>query len=296
MKLPAFAYQRAASLEEATELLAQHGAAARVLGGGQSLLPLMALRMAAPELLVDISGAADLRGHAVRAGDRVVLSAAVTARQAETNPEITQAHPLLRACLSQVGHVEIRTRGTICGSIAHADPAAEMPALLLATNGAVRVASAQRRRRVAAAEFFLGPYLTSLREGELVAGVEFGCLPSTSGWSIQEIVRRRGDFALVGVVSVLDADDQGRCTDARIALFGVASVPVRASTAERALIGAPLGAPAFAEAASHAFDEVRVLGDVHGSQTYRRRAGSRLVERSLAEAHSRVRTAEGTHA
>ncbi|MDT7605890.1 MAG: aerobic carbon-monoxide dehydrogenase medium subunit [Pseudonocardiales bacterium] len=295
MKLPPFAYQRAESLAEATALLAEHGADARVLGGGQSLLPLMALRMSRPELLVDITRAADLTGYAVT-GERVVVSAAVTARAAETNPDIRRAHPLLTACLAEVGHVEIRTRGTLCGSVAHADPAAELPALLLALDGAVRVAGARRRRRIAAADFLRGPYLTALDEGELVAGVELPCLSPTAGWSVREIARRRGDFALVGVVTVLDADAGGRCTQARIALFGVAAVPVRAAAAERALVGEPLSPRLFTEAAGCAFDGVAILGDLHGSATYRRRAGTRLVQRSLAEAAGRLSATEAAHA
>jgi aerobic carbon-monoxide dehydrogenase medium subunit len=295
VKLPPFAYQRAESLAEATSLLAEYGAEARVLGGGQSLLPLMALRMSRPEVLVDITGAADLTGYAVTA-DRVVVSAAVTARAAETNPDIRRAHPLLAACLAEVGHVEIRTRGTLCGAVAYADPAAEMPALLLALDGAVRVAGVRRRRRIVAADFLRGPYLTALEEGELVAGVELPCLSPTAGWSVREIARRRGDFALVGVVTVLDADAGGRCTQARIALFGVAGVPVRATEAERALVGEPLSPRLFTEAAGSAFDGVAVLGDLHGSATYRRRAGTRLVQRSLAEAAGRLSAAEAAHA
>lgn len=281
MKLPAFAYHRADSLDDATALLARHGGDARVLAGGQSLLPVMALRMSAPSLLVDITRAPDLSGHAVRDG-RVVLSAGVTARTAET--ELRAAHPLLTRCLEQVGHVEIRTRGTVAGSVAHADPAAEMPALLLALDGAVRVASATRRRRIAAKDFFLGPYLTALEDGELVAGVEFPCLPPTAGASVDEIARRAGDFALVGVISVLDTDTDRRVTDARIALFGVAGTPRRATAAEAVLLGQTLSADLIADAARHAFDDLDIVGDLHGSATYRWRAGVRLVERSLTNA------------
>jgi aerobic carbon-monoxide dehydrogenase medium subunit len=289
VKLPAFAYHRAESLDDATALLASHGGDARVLAGGQSLLPVMALRMSAPSLLVDITRAADLSGHAVRDG-RVVISAGVTARTAET--ELRSTHPLLTRCLEQVGHVEIRTRGTVAGSVAHADPAAEMPALLLALDGAVRVASASRRRRIAAKDFFLGPYLTALDEGELVAGVEFPCLSPTAGASVDEIARRSGDFALVGVISVLDTGADGRITDARIALFGVAGTPRRATAAETVLLGQTLSADLIADAARHAFDDIDIVGDLHGSATYRRRAGVRLVERSLTSAATR----ESAHA
>jgi carbon-monoxide dehydrogenase medium subunit len=276
VKLLAFAYHRAESLEEATALLASHGADARVLAGGQSLLPVMALRMSQPALLVDITKAADLSGYAVRDG-RVVISAAVTARTAERS----DAHPLLTDCLGKVGHVEIRTRGTVCGAVAHADPAAEMPALLLALDGSVRVASATRRRRVAAADFFLGPYLTALEDGELVAGIELPELAPTARASVLEIARRDGDFALVGVITVLDAGPDGRCTDARIAPFGVAGTAKRATVAEQALVGAVLTPQLLTEAAALAFDGIDVLGDLHGSATYRRTAGVRLVEKSL---------------
>jgi aerobic carbon-monoxide dehydrogenase medium subunit len=279
VKLPAFAYQRTESLDEATALLAEHGGDARILAGGQSLLPVMALRMSQPQLLVDISRAADLRAHAARL-DRVVISAAVTARRAETEVE----HPLLAACLGKVGHVEIRTKGTVCGAVAHADPAAEMPALLLALDGSIRVASAMRRRRIAAADFFRGPYLTALDVGELVAGIELPRVPASAGWSVLEIARRDGDFALVGVITVLDADSGGRCTDARIALFGVAGTARRALAAERILLGSNLSPTALADAAAHAFDDIDVLGDMHGSATYRHRAGVRLVAKSLSAA------------
>ncbi|MBO0877831.1 MAG: FAD binding domain-containing protein [Pseudonocardia sp.] len=279
MKLPAFAYHRAESLEEATALLAEHGPDARVLAGGQSLLPLMALRMSHPTLLVDISKSADLTRHTVHA-DRVVVPAAVTARTAETSVE----HPLLAACLAKVGHVEIRTKGTVCGSVAHADPAAELPALLLALDGSVRVASATGHRHIAAEDFFLGPYLTALNEAELVAGVELPRLPATAGASVLEIVRRDGDFALVGVISVLDAGADSRCTDARVTLFGVAGTARRAAAAERVLLGSELSPAVLSEAAARAFDDIDVLGDVHGSATYRRRAGTGLVARSLRAA------------
>jgi aerobic carbon-monoxide dehydrogenase medium subunit len=287
VKLPAFAYHRAESLGEAVHLLAEYGPDARVLGGGQSLLPVMALRMSAPSVLVDITSAQDLRGHSFRTGDGLVVSAGVTARTLEIDPETARRHPLVTACLAQVGHVEIRTRGTVCGSVAHADPAAEAPALLLALGGSVRIASARRRRRVAAKDFFLGPYLTALEEGEAVAGVELPFLPPTAGWSIAEISRRAGDFALAGVISVLDTDAGGRCTDARIAVFGVAGTPRRATSAENILLEGPLDDEALAEAAERAFDGVDLIGDLHGSATYRRRAGTRLVAQSLTEARNR---------
>ncbi|MFF4597636.1 FAD binding domain-containing protein [Amycolatopsis sp. NPDC001319] len=290
MKLPAFGYHRAESLGDAVAVLAEHGPDARVLGGGQSLLPVMALRMSNPGVLVDITTAKDLRGHAFRDTDGLVVSAAVTARALETDAETRRRHPLVVESLAQVGHPEIRNRGTVCGSLAHADPAAELPALLLALDGSVRVAGAERRRRIAARDFFLGPYLTALADGEVVAGAELPLVPATAGWSIREITRRSGDFALVGVICVLDTDSAGRCTDARIALFGIAGTPRRATAAEAILTGEVLDDAVLAEAAARAFDEIDVVGDLHGSVTYRRRAGTRLVARSLAEAAARTQS------
>lgn len=162
MKLPPFAHHRAECVEDAVAVLAEHADAARVLAGGQSLLPLMALRMSDPEVLVDITAAPDLHGHEV--GDGVVtVPAAVTMRTLETDPAVQRAHPLLAASLAQVGHVEIRTRGTFCGSLAHADPAAELPALLLALEGTLVLASASGTRRVPAGELVTGAYTRTRR-------------------------------------------------------------------------------------------------------------------------------------
>lgn len=287
MKLPAFAYHRAETLADAAGVLAEHAGEARVLAGGQSLLPVMALRMSHPETLVDVTSARDLQTHEV--GDVVRVPAAVTTRTLETDPAVGAAHPLLTACLAEVGHVEIRTRGTVCGSLAHADPAAELPALLLATDGVLELVSTRGTRRVPAADFVLGPYMTAIDDDELIAAVDLPCPPATAGWSVREIARRRGDFALAGVVAVLDEAADGRCTSARIALFGVASAPFRAHGAEEALLGSALDDGALDHAAHRVFDGVDVLGDLHGSAEYRRRAGTRLVARALREARARVR-------
>jgi carbon-monoxide dehydrogenase medium subunit len=286
VKLPAFAYHRAETLADAATVLAEHAGEARVLAGGQSLLPVMSLRMSHPEVLVDVTSAADLQTHDV--GDVVRVPAAVTARTLEADPAVARAHPLLTACLAEVGHVEIRTRGTVCGSLAHADPAAELPALALATDGVLELVSTRGTRRVPAADFVVGPYTTTIDDDELVAAVELSRPPATAGWSVREIARRRGDFALAGVIAVLDRDPGGRCTSARIALFGVAAAPYRAATAEAVLAGSTLDDAVLDAAAKHAFDGVEVLGDLHGSAEYRRRAGTRLVARALHEARTRV--------
>jgi carbon-monoxide dehydrogenase medium subunit len=255
---------------------------ARVLAGGQSLVPVMALRLATPGLLVDISRCPELRTS--RRDDGVLtVGAAVTDRELERDPEVAAAHPLLVGTLGLVAHPEIRARGTLCGSLAHADPAAELPALLLATDGEVEVDGPAGRHRVAAADFFTGPFGTALGEGEMVVAARLPLPLPGSSWTVDEVSRRRGDFALAGVVCGIERDDAGRCTSARVALFGVAGTPVRAAGAEQLLVGERPTPAALDAAAAAAFDGVEVVGDeVHASAAYRREAGRALVRRALA--------------
>jgi carbon-monoxide dehydrogenase medium subunit len=281
VKAAPFDHVRAESVADA---LAALGSAedARVLAGGQSLVPLMALRLATPELLVDISRCAELRAY--RRDDGVLtVGAAVTDRTLELDPAVGDAHPLLVRALALVAHPEIRARGTLCGSLAHADPAAELPALLLATDGEVEVAGPDGRRRVAAADLFTGPFGTALDEGEMVVSARLPLPAQASRWTVDEISRRPGDFALAGVVCGLEFDDAARCSRARVALFGVARTPVRASGSEEVLVGQRVTGPVLDAAAAAAFDGVEVIGDdVHASAAYRRDAGRALVRRALA--------------
>jgi CO/xanthine dehydrogenase FAD-binding subunit len=281
VKAAPFDYVRAGSVADA---LAALGSAedARVLAGGQSLVPVMALRLATPELLVDISRCPELQAH--RREDGVLtVGAAVTDRTLELDPEVGAAHPLLVRALALVAHPEIRARGTLCGSLAHADPAAELPALLLATDGEVEVAGPGGRRRVAAADFFTGPFGTALGEGEMVVSARLPLPVPASVWTVDEISRRPGDFALAGVVCGVEVDDAARCARARVALFGVAGTPVRATAAEEALVGERVTGAVLDTAAAAAFDGVDVIGDdVHASADYRRSAGTALVRRALA--------------
>jgi CO/xanthine dehydrogenase FAD-binding subunit len=281
VKAAPFDYVRAATVADA---LAALGSAedARVLAGGQSLVPVMALRLSTPELLVDISRCPELREY--RCDDGVLtVGAAVTDRALELDPEVAAAHPLLVRALALVAHPEIRARGTLCGSLAHADPAAELPALLLATDGEVEVDGPGGRRRVAAADFSTGPFGTALGEGEMVVAARLPLPAGTSAWTVDEISRRPGDFALAGVVCGVELDDASRCSRARVALFGVAGTPVRASGAEEVLVGERMTDAVLDAAAAAAFDGVEVIGDdVHASAAYRRDAGRALVRRALA--------------
>ncbi len=283
MRTAAFDYVRAGSVAEALAGLGD-GRDARILAGGQSLVPMMALRLARPEVLVDITRCPELLFHALD-GPVLRVGAALPDAVLERDPGIRAAHPLLVRTLSLIAHEEIRARGTLCGSLAHADPAAELPALLLATDGEVEVEGPGGARRVRGEDFFAGPFTPALDEGEMVVAARLPLPTPGSCWAVDEISRRRGDFALAGAICTVDLDGAGRCSRARVALFGLASTPVRSRGAEEALMGQQLEADVLDAAADACFDGVDVLGDeVHGSAAYRRTAGRALVRRTLAAA------------
>ncbi len=288
MKAAPFDHLRAETVDEAVAALADEDA--RILAGGQSLVPIMALRLATPRLLVDISRCAELSSYAVDDG-ALTVGAAVTDRTLERDPEVRAVHPLLARTLSLIAHPEIRARATLCGSLAHADPAAELPALLLAIDGAVEVRGSGGTRRIPAGDLFPGPFTSALAEDEMVVAAHLPLPGPQTAWAVDELARRPGDFALAGVVVLADVDEDGRCTRARVSLFGVAGTPVRSRAAEQLLEGARMDEASLDEAARAVFDAVEVLGDeVHASAAYRRRAGSALVRRALAAA---ARSARG---
>jgi CO/xanthine dehydrogenase FAD-binding subunit len=289
MRAAAFDYVRAGSVAEALAALAGDRDA-RVLAGGQSLVPMMALRLARPEVLVDITRCPELLSAELD-GALLRVDGAVADAVLERDPGIRAAHPLLVRTLSLIAHPEIRARGTLCGSLAHADPAAELPALLLATDGEVEVNGPGGARRVPAEEFFAGPYTPSLDEGEMVVAARLPVPGPAVGWAVDEISRRPGDFALAGAVCTVELDASGRCSRARVALFGLASTPVRSRGAEEVLMGQVVDEAVLDAAAAACLDGVDVLGDeVHASAAYRRTAGQALVRRTLAAA---VRSADG---
>jgi len=285
MKNPPFNYHRPATVEEALALLATHGDDAKVLAGGQSLLPVMALRLGRPEHVIDIGAIASLK-H-ITAGDGVTLGAMVRHAQAEKSPEVAQHAPLVAAALPYVGHRAIRNRGTVVGSIAHADAVAELPAVCLAVGATMRVASTEGTREIPAADFFDGHFTTTAGSHELVTEVHFPAWSTSAGGAVVEISRRQGDYAMCGLACMIDAPG-GTIDSAALAFFSVASTPVRVAEAEAALIGKAPSEEAFVEAASIVKNTLTPDGDIHATAPYRKHIAGVLTRRGLAEAAAQI--------
>jgi aerobic carbon-monoxide dehydrogenase medium subunit len=282
MKLPDFAYEAPATLAEAVALLAEHQDEASVLAGGQSLIPLMALRLARPPVLVDINGLSELSGVSVTDG-QVAVGAMTREYEAEESETVTEAVPLLAAALPLIGHEAIRSRGTIGGSLAHADPAAELPAVARALDAEFVVRSQSGERVIPAAEWFEGYLSTARRSDEILIEVRFPVADRATGVSFQEVARRHGDFAMVGLAASLTIAD-GAISDARLAFSGIADVPVRAAEAEAFLAGQEPSAELFEEAARRAAADLDPPADLHGSAEYRKKVAAALVRRGLRAA------------
>lgn len=288
MKFPDFAYACPASLDEALGLLKQHGADAVLLAGGQSLMPILAFRLAAPGILVDLKNVPGL--DAIEAdGDGVRLGANVRWCEIDRNPRLAAAHPLLVEAIGHVAHYQIRNRGTVGGSLAYADPAAEMPGIAVTCDGEIIVMGETGERRVRAADFFLGPLSTSLEPGEIITGLCLPAWPKDRRWAFEEFARRRGDFALAGTALYYDLDSRGRAVDAHIGVIGASDRPRRLAEAERAINGSAVDADAIAAAAEAASREVDPLEDFHAPVAYRRALVETLVARALTRAASQTR-------
>jgi carbon-monoxide dehydrogenase medium subunit len=286
VKASAFEYVRVSSVDEAVAQLAELGDEAKVLAGGQSLVPLLNLRLAYPAYLVDINQIGELDFIANGSGVRV--GAVARHRDVERSELVARANPLLAAAVKLVGHAAIRNRGTIGGSVAHADPAAELPTVLVALDGEIEARSSRGTRTIAAAEFFEGFLTTTLQPDELLTEVKFPALPAGSGWSIQEFSRRSGDFGVVTVAVTLTAGTDGRIGEARVAFGGVAGTAVRAPSAEAALAGQTPSAELWKAAGQEAAAGLDPPGDLHSTPEHRRHLAAVLTERALAEAYDRL--------
>lgn len=285
MKPGNFEYRVTDSVDEAVSLLAEHGDEAKVIAGGQSLVPLMNLRLARPSVLVDINPVRSL--GAVRRNGDVVIGAMVRHREAERSTELRSATPIVCHALSYVGHPAIRSRGTIGGSVAHSDPAAELPTVLTALDATVVARSVRGERQILAEDFFTGFLTTSLDADEVVTEIRMADRKAGWGWGFEEFSRRHGDFAVVGVAAMVAADDRDRVADARLVFSGVGATPVRAHEAEEALRGESAGSEAFREALAVAARSLDPPDDLHGSAAYRRHLATVLGERALMAAWER---------
>ena len=287
MKPATFVYVAPESVDEAVDVLAEHGSEAKVLAGGQSLVPMMNMRLARPAVLVDVARVDGLAG--IRSNGRIHVGAATRQKAVLRDDGVGARFPLIHEALRHVGHEANRARGTFGGSIAHADPAAELPAVMLALGAEMVVNGPGGESVVPADDFFVTYYTTVVEVDELLTEVR---LPerSPSAWAFGEVARRHGDFALAGVAMTADVDG-GIVRSSRVVLFGASDRPVRASAAEAALSGQRLGDETVAtEVAGVAHEGIDFSSDVHVSATYRREAGAALVRRAVLNA---ARTLEG---
>jgi carbon-monoxide dehydrogenase medium subunit len=291
MKPAPFAYFAPQEIDEALELLEQHGDEAKILAGGQSLMPLLSLRLARPGVIVDINRLANLAFIRKRGDGGLFLGALTRQRALERSPEVQSQSPLLAATMPFIAHFQIRNRGTLGGSLAHADPAAELPAVALALGAELVLRSARAERVVQAKDFFVGYMTTAMEPNELLTEMRIPARRARTGWAIEEVARRRGDFAMVGVAVVVELNANNRCHDARIALFGVGEKPERMEPAEELVRGKEGSESQLALVGQTVSDEMRPLSDVHASAEYRKEVGGILTRRALEDAFKRAQEA-----
>lgn len=282
MKAPAFDYAAPVSVEEAVALLAEHGDEAKVLAGGQSFVPVLAMRLARPEFVVDINridalAGIDLDGEVLRIGT-MTRHAAI-----EHSAQIAAALPLLTRTAPHIGHFQIRNRGTLGGSLAHADSAAEWPAVALALDAEIEVVNSEGARTIPAAEFFVSTFMTSLEAEDLLVAVRFPVWGAGSGYAVEELARRNGDFAIAGTVAGVQVVG-GKVARAGIAMLGMGPTPVRLTSMERALVGSDPDAVDLEALARDAVDELDPPADIHAGSHYRKRVASGITARALARA------------
>jgi len=289
MKPPQFKYIAARSLEQALALKAQYGDEARFLAGGQSLVATLNFRLTQPAVLIDINPLTQCAGVERGAADTVRIGALTRYGDLERHPQTPLTLPLVSEALPHIAHPQIRNRGTIGGNLAHADPASEMPAIVLALGGRMRTQSQSGERWIAAPDFFTGTMTTALQPDEMLMEVELPIARPRSGTCFMEVSRRRGDFALIGVACVVELDDEGACAEAKIALCNSADMPILAETAGRSLIGRPLTSSAVEEAAASVDGAIEPGGNLHASKEFQRHLAKVLVSRALTEANERAR-------
>lgn len=287
MKPPVVQYARAVDVKDAVALLAEHGPDAKLLAGGQSLIPLMNFRLARPSVLIDINRVTELDYIRAENG-HLAIGAMTRQRTVETSAVAADAVPMLRSALRHVGHVTNRNRGTVGGSVAHADPAAELPAVVAALGGELVLTGPNGTRTVGADDFFVSTFTAAMEPDELLTEIRLPRLPAGTGVAVEELARRHGDFAIVAVMAAVRLAADGTVELVRLAASGVDSVPVRLRAAEAVVAGQRPTAEAVREAAATAPGVISPTGDVHAPASYRREMAQVLVRRALLAAIGRA--------
>jgi 6-hydroxypseudooxynicotine dehydrogenase subunit alpha len=289
MKPAPFKYVAASSLDHALTLKAEHGDEARFLAGGQSLIPAMNFRLARPAVVIDINGLDELGG--IDRGSTVRVGALTRYCALERDGEFLTSCPLFADALPHIAHPQIRNRGTIGGNLSHADPASELPALVVAMEAQMRLKSVSGERTLAASEFFQGLLTTDLAADEMLVDVAFPALPPRSGACFMEVARRRGDFAIAGVAAIVTLGADGRCTRVRLALCGVGETPFDASEAAAPLVGQTCAERPIKAAAAAIQGAIEPAGNVHASADYQRHLAGVLAQRAIRAAYQRAANA-----
>jgi carbon-monoxide dehydrogenase medium subunit len=287
MKPARFRYVRAETLEAALAAKAEHGDDARFLAGGQSLVPAMNFRLAQPAVLVDLNAVPDLAGI-TSAGAGVRIAAMTRNRAVERSDLLVRSHPVVPEAMGWVAHPQIRNRGTLGGNLSHADPASEMPAVMVALDATLVAVSKRGERRIPARSFFRDVFTTDLATDELLAAIELPPLAPRTGTAFLEVAPRHGDYATAGVVAVVTLGADGRCTDARLAFCNAGETPMLAEKAASALRGQALTDTIARDVANAIQAEIAPRGNVHASAAYQRHLAGVLARRALVEAHRRA--------
>jgi CO/xanthine dehydrogenase FAD-binding subunit len=289
MKPVAFDYVRADSVREAIALLAEAGPDAKLMAGGQSLVPMLNFRVVRPSIIVDIGGLVELDYQRERPDGGMSIGALTRHRTLETAERVARRFPIIPEAMRHVAHLAIRNRGTIGGSLSHADPAAELPMLVRLLDARLTVESVRGRREIAAADFFRAPLTTALEDDEMLTGVELPMLPDGTGWAFEEFAKRAGDYALAAAGVLVQCAD-GCITTARVAMMGIADTPIRLDALERALVGLPATPEAIRACVARAAQDLSPREDLHASSGYRRMLSRTLLARVTARALERAQT------
>jgi carbon-monoxide dehydrogenase medium subunit len=275
-------------LGEALSILQEDGSDAKLLAGGQSLVPMMNFRLAQPGLLVDINKLSELDYVRQGDGEGLRIGAMTRQRKLESDPLIAQWAPILAEAMPFVAHPQIRNRGTLGGSLAHADPAAELPVIMVALGARFHIASEGGDHWMSAERFFLGMFATNLKPEEMLVEIEIPAMPPRTGWSFLEVARRKGDYAMLGVAALVRLDERGICEDARLVYLNAGDRPVEAKGASRLLVGTKVEETAIEAAAEAVGGEIEPWGNVHASAEYQLHLARVLTRRALKQAYDRV--------